>query len=146
VARRQVFAPFAGQGRLPGATSRARRNAAKQSVQQTAGAGLRGDRRGRHVLDIAPSSFLYVGPDGLDARIGPDLEVAPGSPRRLGVSAELRGLVAAVKAENVRLAAENASLRARVTAQEAEAVTIAASVGAIDARLQAIEGGLLDGP
>lgn len=139
MARRQMFARFGRQGRLPGATSRDRRNAAAQSIPLTAGAGLKGDRLGRHTLQVSPDSFLYVGPQGLDARVSDDLAVLPGSPRRLSLGASVRAEIDAIRSENKSLREENARLLERVEAQEAAAAAISTSVVEIDARVALIE-------
>lgn len=139
MARRQRFQRFGKQGRLPGATSRDRRNAAAQSIPLTAGSGLKGDRLGRHSLQIDPNSFLYVGPDGLSARTGDGLAVQAGSPNRLVLSPDLMGSVAALRTENARLVKQNAALLARLEAQEQVAVAINAEVVDLDARIAALE-------
>jgi hypothetical protein len=144
--RRQILARFGRQGRSPEAPARTRRGASRQTIQFTAGSGLKGDRSGRHTLDINPDSFLYVGPAGLDARIGDDLQVAPGSPKRLGLSASVRADIERLRSENARLAEENAALSeanaglsVRVGALEAAEVTLSETVVELDTRLAALE-------
>lgn len=134
-----MFQRFGRQGRLPGASSRDRRNAAAQSIPLTAGAGLKGDRLGRHSLRIDPRSFLHVGPDGLTARVGDGLAVQASSPNSLVLSPDLMGSIAALRSENARLVAENQTLRARVAAQEAAAATLTGDIGDLSTRIQAIE-------